>query len=652
MAPTPDLHITLSGNRQLTTQIYEQLLTAIQEERLAVGDVLPPTRELAQRLSVSRGTVTAAYDRLVNEGYLSAKVGSGTTVASGPPHRRPQPAPVRTGALRPLPHWDHIDQPPVLSADQPIYDFRPGMPDAARFPYQVWRRISALHTEIGSPGGQYDDPSGYEALRAAIAQHCGVSRGLRAGPDDVVVTAGTQQAIDLLVRTLCAPGDVVAMEDPGYSVARSLFASHRLRVCPVRVDAEGLVVDALPDEAKLVYVSPSHQFPLGLVMSAQRRVELLDWALSRGAVVIEDDYDSEYRFSGRPLEPLHTLDTAGLVIYLGTFSKSLLPMLRLGFMIAPRNVLATVRKAKFLTDWHCPTSPQATLAEFIDAGYLARHVRAMRRVYSPRRELILERLDHELAHWLERQPSEAGLHITATLRDPVADDRALTIAARREGVAMQALSNFSVVSRQGPGDRLWPDPDRSGRRGSGPTAQGPGAVAPDRCARRVTGRVIGPREIPRTGSRPLPKWHLNGRVTATSPCAPLSARPVQPATVQPPITTDTPRARRERDIGLGELEAFVQVVDSGGFTPAARRLHLSQPGLSSRIIKLERKLGTVLIDRSSRRLTLTPAGRTLLPRVRTLLGQMDEAVDALAAPARHADLPVRPHAEPTRAHAR
>ena len=223
---------------------------------------------------------------------------------------------------------------------------------------------------VGSPGGQYDDPGGFEALRASIAQHCGVSRGLRAGPDDIVITSGTQQAVDLLVRTLCLPGDVVAMEDPGYPVVRALFASHRLDVRPIQVDAEGLVVDALPDEAKLVYVSPAHQFPIGAVMSARRRTALLGWALRRGAVVIEDDYDSEYRFTSSPLQPLHAVDSAGLVMYVGTFSKSLLPMLRLGFLIAPRNVLAAVRKAKFLTDWHCPTPPQATLAEFIDAGHL------------------------------------------------------------------------------------------------------------------------------------------------------------------------------------------------------------------------------------------------------------------------------------------
>ena len=378
MGSTPDLHITLYGDRHLATQIYQQLLAAMQEERLDIGDVLPPSRELAQRLGVSRGTVTAAYDRLAKDGYLSARVGSGTVVASGPLRRRPEPPPTRSAALRPLAHWDLLDAPVVPSADDPAFDFRPGMPDASQFPYQTWRRLSAQHMTVGSPGGQYDDPGGFEALRAAIAQHCGVSRGLRAGPDDIVVTSGTQQAVDLLVRTLCLPGDVVAMEDPGYNVVRALFASHRLDVRPVQVDAEGIVVDALPDDAKLVYVSPSHQFPVGTVMSARRRTALLDWALRRGAVVIEDDYDSEYRFTSSPLPPLHAVDTAGLVMYVGTFSKSLLPMLRLGFLIAPRNVLAAVRKAKFLADWHCPTPSQATLAEFIDGGHLARHVRAMR----------------------------------------------------------------------------------------------------------------------------------------------------------------------------------------------------------------------------------------------------------------------------------
>jgi len=279
-------------------------------------------------------------------------------------------------------------------------------------------------------------------LRVAIARRIGVSRAVRAGADDVIVTNGGQHALDLIGRVLIEPGSCVAVEEPGYPPARRLFQSLGARVVGVPVDAEGLDVAAIPRPARLIYVTPSHQFPLGTAMSLPRRAALLAWAERRGAVVIEDDYDSEFRFEGRPLDPIQSLDRSGRVIYVGSFSKVMLPMLRLGFLIAPASLQPALRSARQLTDWHGEGPTQAALASFIGEGFLARHIRKTAREYAIRRERITQGLQRESA-LLDLVPSAAGLHLAARISPGASLDVDKVVRrAATNGVAVEALSRF------------------------------------------------------------------------------------------------------------------------------------------------------------------------------------------------------------------
>lgn len=377
--------------------------------RLRRGERLPATRELAERLQVSRSTVSTAYERLTAEGYLAARVGAGTFVAYAGASGGPLPAP-RRAAAQPTQAWRDLDDPLWVESRPIAYDFSIGSPDPALFPLETWRTSVAAELRAGFVrNSSYSDPAGVERLREAIARHLGVARSVEAGPDDVLVTSGAQQAFDLLARVALQPGDTVAVEDPGYPPVRQLFEMAGARVVPVPVDEHGLRVDLLPP-ARLVYVTPSHQFPLGGILPLERRVALLEWAARHDAVVIEDDYDSEYRFGSRPLDPLQRLDADGRVVYVGTFSKTMLPALRLGFVIAPPAILSALRHAKRLTDWHNETVTQRAMARLLDTGAFARHVRAATRVYEER-HAVLVRAAGELLPELELVPSAAGLHV-------------------------------------------------------------------------------------------------------------------------------------------------------------------------------------------------------------------------------------------------
>ncbi|MEV5571792.1 PLP-dependent aminotransferase family protein [Spirillospora sp. NPDC052269] len=428
--------------------MHRRILDAILDGRLRPGERLPPTRELARRLDVSRNTVSVAYERLTAEGLLVARVGSGTYVGRAP-IARPRDVP-EGDAARPRPLWDALAHPSAPPSETFPYDFRVGTPDPALFPLPVWRRLLTAEWRAATVGsGGYGDPAGHRGLREAVARSTGLSRSVRATADDVLVTQGAQQALDLIGRVLIEPGDVVAVEDPGYPPARHLFRTHGARVTPVPVDREGLDVNALPDGARLVHVTPSHQFPLGTPMSLARRAALLDWAGRHDAVIVEDDYDSEFRFSDRPLDPLQSLDRAGRVVYVGTFSKTLLPMLRVGFLIAPASLRPALHTAKLLTDWHGDPVTQAALARFIDSGELPRHIRKATRTYAARHELIVEALTGDLATWLDPVPSTAGLHLCALLKAPV-DVPSVLLRAKELGVAAESLSTYCTdVDRPG-----------------------------------------------------------------------------------------------------------------------------------------------------------------------------------------------------------
>ena len=440
-----DVHVSLVGRRDITGQIYEQLREAIVAGALRPGDRLPPSRELAQRLAVSRTTVMVAYDRLTGEGFLTSHVGAGTFVSDDVAMSRTD-AGAPEGALRPRPVWSTVHMPFTPTAGT-RFDLRCGLPDFSRFPYESWRRLTASELRLGGVGrAKYGEPAGHPALRAAIARHIGVSRAVRATADDVIVTNGFQQAMDVIARVLLEPGDRIAVEDPGYPPPRGLLATMGMDVVGVPVDDEGIVVDAIPAGVRAVLVTPSHHFPLGHTMSLRRRLALLRWAEREDAAIVEDDYDSEFRFGGRPIEPLQRLDASGRVLYTGSFSKTLLPSLRLGFIVTPASLGAALRAAKYVTDWSTSTPQQLALAQFIDRGWFARHLRAMRSLYRERHELISATLRGDLASVLKEIPSDAGLHLSALAPGMTVEDAASAIrAAADDGVVAYSLASFGQL---------------------------------------------------------------------------------------------------------------------------------------------------------------------------------------------------------------
>ena len=417
-------HVSLVGRDDLSGEIYRQIRQAILDGRLRPGERLSATRELAAALTVARSTVAIAYETLVAEGFATSHMGAGTFVSHQLEAKRPTPKTRRstTGAIRVRGVWETIP-PPASFFRAARFDFRAGLPDAALFPHRTWRRVVTCGLRsLEMMAGVYESPAGNSDLRAAIARHIGISRSVSGSPDDIIVTNGTQQALDIIARILLEPGDVVAVEKPGYLPPKALFKTLGALVTGVPVDSEGLVVESLPAEAKVVYVTPSHQFPLGMAMSQSRRRALLAWAERCNAVVVEDDYDSEFRFGGRPLEPLQTLDKTGRVVYVGTFSKTLLPGLRLGFMVVPPSLRDAVHKAKHVTDWHTATPAQSALARFIDEGAFARHIRKVSRIYSERHEMLTAGIKRDFGDYLQLVPSSTGLHIAAYARTASVED--------------------------------------------------------------------------------------------------------------------------------------------------------------------------------------------------------------------------------------
>jgi GntR family transcriptional regulator/MocR family aminotransferase len=437
-----DLHLDLSGTRGHRDEIYRQIREAVLDGRLRDGDLLPPTRELAQRLAVSRTTVTAAYERLTAEGFLTGRVGAGTYVRAGAaPRPSAEPAGFPEG-VSPRPEWTDLPSPPKGFAGPPEFDFRAGVPDVRLFPFDTWRRLAtqalrSSHAELLT----YGEPQGSALLRTELARHLALSRNVRVSAEQLVITAGAQQALDLVARVLLGPGDLAAVEDPGYPPPRLLLNTLGVRVALVPVDDEGLVVEEIPRGTRMVYVTPSHQYPLGVTMSPSRRRELLDWAEDNRAVVVEDDYDTEFRYSGRPLEPLHSLDSHGRVVYVGSFSKVLSPALRLGFLAAPPALAEGLVKAKYLADWHSPNLEQAIVGAFLAEGGFARHVRRMRGVYRARHDLLVDGLRAEFGDVLDPVPAAAGLHLSAAADR---DLRGFVRQAARTGVRLYAIDDFSV----------------------------------------------------------------------------------------------------------------------------------------------------------------------------------------------------------------
>ncbi|WP_313050519.1 MocR-like pyridoxine biosynthesis transcription factor PdxR [Pseudomonas soli] len=448
-----ELHIRLEGRKGLAEQLYRQLRAGIDSGHLAAGTQLPPTRLLAEQLGVSRKTVAEAYSRLTYDNLLSGVVGRGTFISPRHTLRQGDSEHIPLAAADTLECWRQ--RATVLAQralDAPSrYDFIGGASSKSQFPYDQSRSCMnyALRRSQRHPERQFS-AQGLPELREAITHHIAFTRGIQCAPSDVLVCNGAQQALDLIARVLVEPGCKVAMEDPGYPPARQLFQALGARMQSVPVDDQGLCVEQIEDGTRLIYVTPSHQFPLGMPMAAPRREALLARAAELGALIIEDDYDCEFRYQGPAAEALQRMDRHGLVAYVGTFSKTLLPELRLGYAVLPPAVLQAACVAKHLSDWHSPTLQQWALARFLAEGHLNKHIRRCHEVYSARRERILARLDGDLAPWFDAVPASAGFHLSA-LAKPGVDVELLISLARKVEVGLYSLAPFFSEAPVRPG---------------------------------------------------------------------------------------------------------------------------------------------------------------------------------------------------------
>jgi GntR family transcriptional regulator / MocR family aminotransferase len=453
--PATGIVLDRAGRLPMHRQLSQRLREAILAGQFPPGTRLPSTRTLATELGVSRTTALAAYEQLRDEGYLDGRVGAGTTVAdlTGPPPA-PSPAPTRVpvapalsarGTAVAASRWRL--RPETGSGRERPRAFPLGMPALDAFPRQLWTRVLTRRARrsLGDLLG-YQDPAGYRPLREAIAAYLGLARGVRCRPDQVLVVSGAQAGIDLAARLLLDPGDPAWVEDPGYYGARGALTAAGARLVPVPVDADGLDLGAArrrqPD-ARLAYVTPSHQFPVGATMSLARRLDLLAWAESAGGYVLEDDYDSEYRYVGRPLPALQGLDQADRVIYVGSFSKVLFPSLRVGYLVVPDGLVDAFTAAQRFGEVNVPALEQAALADFIADGHLGRHVRRMRALYAVRGRALIRAIRRQAPDALEVRSAHAGLHLVAWL-PPGADDRAAAERAAAAGVEAQALSDHAL----------------------------------------------------------------------------------------------------------------------------------------------------------------------------------------------------------------
>jgi GntR family transcriptional regulator/MocR family aminotransferase len=437
------------------------LRAGILQGRISPGTRLPSTRDLAQTLRVGRNTVAAAFEQLVAEGYLESRVGDGTYVSPALPdallqvHAQRSPTRRAKGSL-PLQvserHRAIVTTPMGGSADEHApRAFRTGIPALDAFPYGVWSRLVAQRWRNPTPDlFTYGDAAGYGPLRQAVADYLRAARGVHCSAEQVLITAGSQHALDLIAHVLLDPGDPVWIEDPGYRGARAALLGAGATLIPVPLDEEGLSVGAgvaACAQARMVYVTPSHQYPTGVTMSVARRLALLEWAHRANAWILEDDYDSEYRYHGHPLAALQGLDGAGSenrVLYTGTFSKVLYPGLRLGYLVAPTALVEPFTQALYLAHRYLSVFDQAVLTDFINAGHFARHIRRMRGLYARRQARLIAAINAELADYMTVNPAPAGLHLAGWLR-PGLDDQQVAQLAAAQGVEVAPISGYTLA---------------------------------------------------------------------------------------------------------------------------------------------------------------------------------------------------------------
>ncbi|MBD8880276.1 MULTISPECIES: MocR-like pyridoxine biosynthesis transcription factor PdxR [Rhodanobacter] len=444
--------IALEGSGPIYLQLAEWFRRAIAEGRLRPGQRVPSTRSLAGELGVSRLPVLGAYEQLHAEGYLESFTGTGTCVAAAIPHegpatprRRVQRAPVASAA--PAPRRVAARVAAMASPPQTWLEsqgaFRVGVPALDHFPHGVWSRLLSRHARhVGTDALVYGDTMGHAPLRAAIAEYLATVRAVHADAEQILITSGSQHGLQICAHALLDPGDQAWVEEPGYSGAHQALGAVNALPVLVPVDGDGMDVAAgirRAPAARLAYVTPSHQFPLGATMSAARRIELLQWATRAGSWIVEDDYDSEYRYGSKPIAALQGLDADARVIYVGTFSKVLFPALRLGYLVVPKDLLPAFRAARDALDTCSPMLPQRALHDFIREGHFARHIRRMRMLYAARRAVLQAAIQRYLPDVLQIVGAEAGMQLTALL-PPDVDDVAVSRRAAQAGVSVRPLS--------------------------------------------------------------------------------------------------------------------------------------------------------------------------------------------------------------------
>jgi GntR family transcriptional regulator / MocR family aminotransferase len=456
----PIVRVDRKSATPLYRQLYEGFRDAILERRLRAGQQVPSTRALATELRISRFPLLNAYEQLVAEGYFRSGVGSGTFVASLPAKMGPSEARRRPTTARGRRIVSRETDFLLPNTTDPWLGgwgaFRLSEPAVDRFPHEVWSRLLGRHGRAARRDPRtmhYGDPMGHRPFREAVAEYLRTARSVRCEADQVMAVSGSQQALSLAARVLIDPGSSVWVEEPGYRGARDVLRLRGARLVPVPVDEEGLDVAAGIErcrEASASYVTPSHQYPLGMVMSVSRRLELLEWARKSGSWIIEDDYDSEYRYGSPPVASLQGLDRDARVIYIGSFSKVLFPALRLGYLVLPADLVSRFAAVRDATDIFPPTFSQAVLADFIREGHFARHLRRTRALYRERRSTLVAAIRAQLGDLLDVRGDEAGMHLAASLPEGP-DDHEVALQAAREGLWTMPLSSCYVArpSRRG-----------------------------------------------------------------------------------------------------------------------------------------------------------------------------------------------------------
>ena len=449
----PPIAIDSRAKNPIYRQLYDWFRRAITSGQMRPRQRVPSTRSLAAELKISRIPVLNAYEQLLAEGYLETFVGAGTCVASSIPgdqlnsaarrSQRKHEAMEKRGPRRTSSRGVALTELPTQSWLNIVGAFRVSLPALDHFPIRVWSRLVARHSRRPARGIMgYADAMGYLPLREAIAEYLGAVRAVRCDASQILVTTGSQQGLQLSAQVLLDPKDPVWMEDPGYPSARQAFIATGARLIPVPLDHEGMNFEDMircGQNARAVYITPSHQYPLGMTMGATRRMLLLNWAVRTGAWIIEDDYDSEYRFGSRPIASLQGLDSDARVIYVGTFSKVMFPALRVGYLVVPKDLVPAFAAARDAADVFSATLYQSVLTDFIREGHFARHIRRMRMLYMERRKALVKAIRDQLGDEFEVVGAEAGMHLVAML-PPGMNDVAVSRKAAQRGVSATPLS--------------------------------------------------------------------------------------------------------------------------------------------------------------------------------------------------------------------